>query len=216
MATSAETYHAKEIAAGRLTAAMLSMAERHGGVSAVQSHYGLTADGLAGAKTQQILAALVAGKTPIPYGRNGVLGAYGDFRWREGKGGRIDIDDAWEAAHIAAYRLHTGRTVMLHRAVGEEFVALFRAACQASGYTPASVQTHVPRHTLWDPAKPLSLHSWGIAVDFDPTSNPMGGKGSKLRTPAGALFVQVFRDAGWTWGGDWKMKDDMHFQRAYA
>jgi len=28
--------------------------------------------------------------------------------------------------------------------------------------------------------------------------------------------VQVFRDAGWTWGGDWKMKDDMHFQRAYA
>jgi hypothetical protein len=28
------------------------------------------------------------------------------------------------------------------------------------------------------------------------------------------LFVDVFRRAGWTWGGDWKMRDDMHFQRA--
>jgi hypothetical protein len=107
--------------------------------------------------------------------------------------------------------------VLLHRLVAAEFARLFEQACTASAYTPASVQTFCARHTLWDTARSLSLHSWGIAIDFDPPINHMGGEDghgnpSKLRSTP--LFVDVFRRAGWTWGGDWKMRDDMHFQRA--
>lgn len=216
MATAVAQYNAAEQAAGRLTPAMLAAAEARGGVSAVQRWCGLVPDGKAGPKTQAVLAALVAGKTPVPTGRSGIEGVYGKFLWTEGQGGRIQIESKWASANIIGTRLHTGKAVQFHRLAAAEFAALFEAACKSSGYTPASVQTFVPRHTLWDPSKSLSLHSWGIAVDFDPSLNPMGGKNSRLRTPEGQIFVKVFRDAGWTWGGDWNMKDEMHFQRAYS
>ena len=44
----------------------------------------------------------------------------------------------------------------------------------------------------------------------------MGGKIKKTGRPSllrtHPEFAQVFKDAGWTWGGDWRMKDDMHFE----
>jgi hypothetical protein len=215
MSTAAE-YNAAQAAAGRLTDAMLAAAKAKGGIAAVQSWAGLVADGKAGPKTQAVLQALVDGRTPIPTGRGGVERVYGKFDYTEAEGGRIKIEAKWASENIIQCRLHTGRSVQLHRAVAAEFARLFEAACKASGYTPSSVQTFVPRHTLWDKAKPLSLHSWGIAIDFDPGSNPMGGKNSKLRTPEGQAFVKVFTDAGWTWGGSWGMRDDMHFQRAHT
>lgn len=215
MPTSAELYNAGEQAAGRLTPEMLAAAEAKGGIVKVQQTYGLAMDGKAGPATQQVLKALVEGRTPIPSGRGGVKAVYGEFAYTEGAGGRINIDARWANQNIISVKLHTGRSVQLHRLVAAEFAELFKQACAASGYTPESVQTFVARHTLWDPTKSLSLHSWGIAVDFDPSKNPMGGKNSLLRTPQGQRFVEVFTKAGWTWGGVWNMKDDMHFQRAY-
>lgn len=212
----ADQYNAAEQAAGRLTPAMLDAAAAAGGIIEVQRKCGLTADGKAGPNTQRVLAALVAGQTPIPTGRTGVAGVYGQFAYTEGVGGRISIDPQWVRDNIVSVRLHTGKSVQFHKLAADDFAATFKLACAASGYTPASVQTWVPRHTLWNPAKSLSLHSWGVAVDFDPSRNPMGGTGSYLRTPQGQLFVQAFTAAGWTWGGAWKMRDDMHFQRAYA
>jgi hypothetical protein len=212
-----DEFNAQEIAAGKLTQAMVDAATATGGIVAVQKRYGLTADGLAGAKTQTVLAALVAGKTPIPHGTAGVKAVYGDFAYTEGDNGRINIDQAWVYLNIVWQKLHTGQSVRLHAMVASEFAVLFAKACKASSYTPASVQTFVPRHTLWDPTKSLSLHSWGIAIDFSPSENTMGGtdgKGGQSKMRQNLSFVKAFTDAGWTWGGSWKMRDDMHFQRA--
>ena len=222
----ADEFNAAEKAAGRLTDEMLAVAASAGGIVAFQQAHGLVADGKAGMKTQAMLEAVAhpSGAAPanvasvaIPKGQAGIEATYGKFAFSELGGGRIAIDSNWVTANICSFTLHTGKTIKLHRLVGAEFVQLFAQACAASGYTPSSVQTFVPRHTLWDPAKSLSLHSWGIAIDFTPGENTMGGTDghggpSKLRQhPA---FVEVFKKAGWTWGGDWKMKDDMHFQRA--
>lgn len=57
----------------------------------------------------------------------------------------------------------------------------------------------------------LSLHSYGIAIDFDSASNAMGTSG---RMPS--WVVRIFEDHGFVWGGRWrgKNRDPMHFQFA--
>lgn len=55
----------------------------------------------------------------------------------------------------------------------------------------------------------LSTHCWGIAIDINPETNPMGKAGDMHPE-----IVEIFRELGFKWGGDWsgKNKDPMHFQ----
>jgi len=55
----------------------------------------------------------------------------------------------------------------------------------------------------------LSTHAWGIAIDLNPESNAQGTAGSM-----DAGVIAIFKQAGFTWGGDWKGRDrdPMHFQ----
>ena len=55
----------------------------------------------------------------------------------------------------------------------------------------------------------LSTHAWGIAIDLNPETNQQGTTGNM--NPA---IVSIFRNAGFTWGGDWqeRTRDPMHFQ----
>lgn len=141
---------------------------------------------------------------------------YGAFRFKSQPNGRIVISSTWVDNNIVRIELHNGKKVRINKKIAEHFKATFKIACEKSGYTPTSVQTFVPRHTLWNTSKSVSAHSWGCAVDFDPPKNPMGGKIKKTGRPSVLRthpeFAQVFKDAGWTWGGDWRMKDDMHFE----
>jgi hypothetical protein len=52
-----------------------------------------------------------------------------------------------------------------------------------------------------------SLHSWGLALDFNARDNPLGGHSSW----SGA-FVDSFKSAGFIWGGEFSRPDAMHFQ----
>lgn len=55
----------------------------------------------------------------------------------------------------------------------------------------------------------MSLHSWGAALDFDYSGNPLGKVGRMHLE-----VVNVFRAYGWTWGGTFQRRDDGHFQYA--
>tara|TARA_Y100000034_G_scaffold134397_3_gene202715 strand:+ start:2556 stop:3197 length:642 start_codon:yes stop_codon:yes gene_type:complete len=142
---------------------------------------------------------------------------YGNFKFKSLPNGRIKISPKWVKDNIVAIKLHTGKTVRLHKDIADDFVVTFKKACESSGYIPSSVQTFVKRHTMWNPERSLSAHSWGVAVDFDPPKNPMGGKikstGKPSKLRGHMEFVKAFKDDGWTWGGDWRMKDDMHFEK---
>jgi hypothetical protein len=52
-----------------------------------------------------------------------------------------------------------------------------------------------------------SLHSWGLAIDINAAWNGFNKKPTMSKE-----LVQCFKDAGFEWGGDWKVKDGMHFQ----
>jgi len=55
----------------------------------------------------------------------------------------------------------------------------------------------------------LSTHAWGIAIDLNTRTNPQGTSGAM-----DANIIEIFRDVGFTWGGNWlgKRRDPMHFQ----
>lgn len=76
----------------------------------------------------------------------------------------------------------------------------------------------VPRHILWNKNKPLSYHSWGIAIDINVKDNGYGVK--PTQEPE---LVYLFKKYGFIWGGDWirtnvdgsdnyKYCDGMHFE----
>ena len=145
---------------------------------------------------------------------------FGNPSYEERPRGRVKLDPNWVQRNIAYVKLHNGRSVRLHRKIAENFRATFERACKVSGYTPKSVQTFVQRHKGWNAKRNLSEHSYGAAIDFDPTRNAMGGRDNADSGPSLLRqhmdFVEVFEAAGWTWGGRWRMKDDMHFQYGSA
>lgn len=57
------------------------------------------------------------------------------------------------------------------------------------------------------PTDPWSLHSWAICVDVNAFEN---GYNQKPKMSMG--MVECFTDAGFDWGGIWKIPDGMHFQ----
>lgn len=55
-----------------------------------------------------------------------------------------------------------------------------------------------------------SNHSWGLAVDLNAPTNPMM---SPLRTDMPRWMVEMWKDLGFRWGGDYTgRKDAMHFE----
>lgn len=53
----------------------------------------------------------------------------------------------------------------------------------------------------------LSVHSWGLAVDFNAVENPFGGP-----VNFSDEFIRCFADSGFESGSLWRTKDGMHFQ----
>lgn len=53
-----------------------------------------------------------------------------------------------------------------------------------------------------------SVHSWGLAMDFNAKTNPLGGKCTFSQA-----FLQVWRNHGFSCGADWAGRSDpMHMQ----
>jgi hypothetical protein len=61
-----------------------------------------------------------------------------------------------------------------------------------------------------------SMHSYGVAMDWNAAENPQYAPLSKTKFKPNSLIVKAFKDEGWEWGGDWSPGsiDAMHFQAA--
>ena len=66
---------------------------------------------------------------------------------------------------------------------------------------------YVARHKCWNPARGLSRHAWGIAVDVNARNHPYG---RRIAQPA--KVYNAFCAHGFEWGGCWRTPDSMHFE----
>jgi hypothetical protein len=75
---------------------------------------------------------------------------------------------------------------------------LVDASEYAGCYAPRRIQ----------PSGTLSLHSWGLAVDLNAASNPVGGDSNQ-----DPRLVRAMERHGFSWGGDFQtVPDPMHFE----
>lgn len=137
--------------------------------------------------------------------------------------GAIEIDRPWIDRNIVPLPLpglgRPGfRSLEVHRAAEPYFTAAFDEI-RRRGLVDLLLTcggTFVPRHIGWDPDRPLSSHSWGIAIDLNVAWNGYG----KLPAVPGQIgslreIVPIFAEQGFAWGGHFQTNlDGMHFELA--
>lgn len=115
-------------------------------------------------------------------------------------------------------------TIKFHQKYANNLLNAFSEATKASGYCPRSVggysarKVRKPNDNRSIEQRPLSNHSFGLAVDFDASANPYSA-GNISEIEKHESFIQAFEKNGFVWLGDgagrsggMHVGDDMHFQ----
>lgn len=138
--------------------------------------------------------------------------AFEPFTYIDNGDGMIQIDPGWVQRNIirAPVPLLRGE-VTCHRllvpqvqgAMGEIEAAGLGHLIDPSQYGGC----WVPRHIDFNPAKPISMHGWGLAVDMNVSTNGLA------QVPTmDPRIVAIFDKWGFVWGGRWRRPDGMHFE----
>ena len=140
-----------------------------------------------------------------------VAAAVGSFSYKANPDGTVLPDPAWVRANIRTEVMPiigpvTGHRVMLPQLRAALTEVLTRGlADKIHSYDGC----YVPRFIAKDPARGLSFHTFGTAIDLNASTNYRGIPGDIDRT-----VVSIFKRWGFAWGGDWNYTDPMHFELA--
>ena len=159
----------------------------------------------------------------VPQSRREALRVYGNP-------GAGKVDPKWERENMTLVRNLPGPRPKLYiHKLAEPFLreALARAVENGTADYIERMGCFNFRHQRHDIRRPLSYHSFGVAVDINPRSNKAVYSPAESPLPAPWTtgwwevwpngvpqgFVEAFESVGWTWGGRWNnFKDGMHFQ----
>jgi hypothetical protein len=135
--------------------------------------------------------------------------AFGAFSYTFFPDGTIQPDTNWVATNIQSTTVPILGRVTCHRLM----IPQLRGALQDVVNAGLSSSLHsydgcyVPRFIERNPSHAISLHTWGIAIDMDASTNYRGIKGTM-----DPKVVTIFKRWGFRWGGDWSYTDPMHFE----
>jgi len=152
-----------------------------------------------------------------------VNGSFGQFRYRDLTGGRIEVDPQWIAENIVTINLPgLNRNVQVNKNAADNFIQAFtyikNGTATINGKEVPLLSliktmdgTFVTRHVNWNPAKGLSNHSWGTAIDINAANhfryvNPA----QEPNDPNVILWEKAFKPAGFSWGNSYS--DSMHYE----
>lgn len=120
---------------------------------------------------------------------------------------------------ITAWDFKTVHGVRVHRKCYDSLLRVFNLIWNASGKSQMKIDEWGMNlyaggfnFRLMKGGNRLSMHSWGCAVDFDSARNGFGDLTPNFaKVPA---VLEAFENEGWTWGGNWRKPDGMHWQAA--
>lgn len=164
-----------------------------------------------------------ADNTIRPLSTTDLMRFFGQFRFKAAaKKGFIDIEPDWirdniESLPVPALAELDFGTIRVHKKARPHFAAVFNEIAQAglSDLLLSCGGTFVPRHISRDVDKPLSSHSWGVAIDLNAEWNGYGQRPA-AGNARGSLqdIVPIFTKHGFAWGGHFGTPDGMHFELA--
>ena len=135
---------------------------------------------------------------------------FGEFAFRPGSGGTVQIDPDWVEANIVTVDFPLLGATRCHRVFSEIVEEVMQ------GLVDDGLEDVIDSSAFqgcWNPrfisgSDRLSRHAWGIAVDIN-FFNPLdGGPGS----PVNSELLDRFEAAGVTSGHDWTFPDPGHFE----
>ncbi|ABI69279.1 M15 family metallopeptidase [Syntrophomonas wolfei] len=163
-----------------------------------------------------------ADNSPFPH-ISKVQGSFGQFRYKDLSGGRIEIDPRWMAENIVTITLPgLDREVQVHKEARDNFIRAFNYIKNGSAWINGKEVpllslvktmdgTFVPRHVNWDSAKGLSRHSWGTAIDINAANHfRRVDPEQEANDPNLILWEKAFKPAGFSWGNSYS--DSMHYE----
>ena len=136
------------------------------------------------------------------------------------------VDHLWgEEGIVVKYGLTDEVVIVVHPALVERldmirtelqrFSKYFKAD-ESVGFNPRSISGYTGKNRLY------SLHAYGIAIDFNWSSNPycpaFPGSGAcqgcetALESDMPKDLIRLMESAGFEWGGHWPVPDPMHFE----
>ena len=138
--------------------------------------------------------------------------AFEPFNYIDMGDGMIQIDPGWVSRNIVrrSMPLLKGEVVCHRLMVNQLYGALKEIQDRGLGRFIDPSQyggCWVPRHIDFDPSDPLSMHAWGLAADFNVSTNGLG-----MKPKMDPRIVAVFDRWGFVWGGRWSRPDGMHFE----
>jgi hypothetical protein len=137
--------------------------------------------------------------------------AFGAFSYRYFPDGTIQPDARWVRENIRTANLPIMGRVTCHRLMIPQLRGALQDVVDAGLASTLTTNDgcYVPRFIERNPENSISLHTWGIAIDMDASTNYRG-----IRGDMHPEVVNIFKRWGFRWGGDWKYTDPMHFELA--
>jgi len=177
-----------------------------------QLYKGLNGDGVVGPRTLFVLGieeSLYPHIIPVPDGHKQLVDTFGDplepGYWDSYSG---FCKTPGELCKIFTYKFAGDWGFFCNKLIIPAFHNVFREIVlrKLSGHLDSFDGCQNIRY-IRGSSKKLSTHSWGIAVDLNAQTNPIGAE-----PKMDSRVVACFEKFGFVWGGNFRRKDGMHFQ----
>ena len=156
-------------------------------------------------------AAMESAQSAPSQGREGAGSNSSGRQATSGESGAVDYNGSDKVDPYAPMKTlnFKGQQYTVNSSVAGRFQGFLRALSK-QGYVPKSIGGHSDRNIAGTSTK--SLHSYGLAIDIDPSGNGVQ-YGDKFNTTLPNNVGRLASRFGLTWGGDWNgsKKDPMHF-----